>query len=116
MVGRRAIEHLFDFGRNALDSLLKNLVKQAETMALGLAATALGVGPSMSFASLLPGLLLVGIGIGFAGSQLNNVILSDVPPERSGLLFVFKVFERVAYAIVLNTGEPVVVGDIVRQP
>jgi fucose permease len=53
-------------------------------MAVGLGATALGVGPSMSFATLLPGLLLVGIGIGFAGSQLNNVILSDVPPDRSG--------------------------------
>ena len=54
------------------------------TMALGLGATAFGVGPSMSFATLLPGLLLVGVGIGFAGSQLNNVILSDVPPDRSG--------------------------------
>ena len=31
-----------------------------------------------------PGFALFGIGIGFAGSQLNNVILSDVPPERSG--------------------------------
>jgi hypothetical protein len=40
----------------------------------------------------------------------------NVPPERSGLLFVFRVFERVAYAIVLNTGEPVVVGDFVRKP
>lgn len=40
----------------------------------------------------------------------------NIPPERSGLLFVFKVFERVAYAIVLNTGEPIVVGDFVRQP
>ena len=33
---------------------------------------------------LLPGFALFGIGIGFAGSQLNNVILSDVPAERSG--------------------------------
>ncbi len=40
----------------------------------------------------------------------------NIPPERSGLLFVFKVFERVSYAIVLNTGEPIVVGDFVRQP
>ncbi len=31
-----------------------------------------------------PGFALVGVGIGFAGSQLNNVILSDVPAEASG--------------------------------
>ena len=40
----------------------------------------------------------------------------DIPPERSGLLFVFRVFDRVAYAILLNTAEPVVVGDMVRKP
>ena len=40
----------------------------------------------------------------------------NVPPERSGLLFVFRVFDRVAYAILLNTAEPVVVGDMVRKP
>ena len=40
----------------------------------------------------------------------------NIPPERSGLLFVFRVFERVSYAILLNTAEPVVVGDMVRKP
>jgi hypothetical protein len=40
----------------------------------------------------------------------------DIPPERSGLMFVFRVFNRVAYAILLNTAEPVVVGDMVRKP
>ena len=40
----------------------------------------------------------------------------NIPPERSGLLFVFRVFNRVAYAILLNTAEPVVVGDMVRKP
>ncbi len=53
-------------------------------VATGLAATAIADSPSLSFLSLLPGFILVGVGIGFAGSQLNNVILSDVPPERSG--------------------------------
>ena len=40
----------------------------------------------------------------------------DVPDERVGLLFVFRVFDRVAYAILLNTTDPVVVGDAVRKP
>lgn len=40
----------------------------------------------------------------------------DVPDERIGLLFVFRVFDRVAYAILLNTTDPVVVGDAVRRP
>jgi len=40
----------------------------------------------------------------------------NIPPERSGLLFVFKVFPRVSYAIVLNTALPVEVGDLVRKP
>jgi hypothetical protein len=40
----------------------------------------------------------------------------QVPDERVGLLFVFRVFERVSYAILLNTTDPVVVGDAVRRP
>jgi len=40
----------------------------------------------------------------------------NVPDERIGLLFVFRVFDRVSYALVLNTTDPVVVGNIVRNP
>ncbi len=40
----------------------------------------------------------------------------NVPDERIGLLFVFRVFARVSYALVLNTTDPVVVGNIVRNP
>ena len=52
--------------------------------ALGLAITALVVQASVTFLAMLPGFALFGIGIGFAGSQLTNVILSDVPAEKSG--------------------------------
>ncbi|MGZ4785642.1 MAG: MFS transporter [Acidimicrobiales bacterium] len=50
----------------------------------GLAAIAVAVSGSLTFASLLPGFALFGVGIGFAGSQLNNVILADVPSDRAG--------------------------------
>lgn len=41
-------------------------------------------GPHTTFLSLLPALVLHGIGIGFATSQLTNVVLSDIPPQKSG--------------------------------
>jgi MFS family permease len=37
-----------------------------------------------TFWQLLPGLVLHGIGIGFATSQLTNVVLSDIPPAKAG--------------------------------
>ena len=40
----------------------------------------------------------------------------QVPDERVGLMFVFRVFDRVSYAILLNTTDPVLVGDAVRRP
>ena len=39
-----------------------------------------------------------------------------VPDERTGVLMVFRVFDRVAYAIVLNSSEAVRTGDYVRAP
>jgi EmrB/QacA subfamily drug resistance transporter len=39
---------------------------------------------STTFFSLLPALMLHGIGIGFATSQLTNVVLSDIPPQKAG--------------------------------
>jgi hypothetical protein len=40
----------------------------------------------------------------------------DLPDQRYGVVFVFRVFERVAYAMVMDTSGHVSVGDIVRRP
>jgi LysM repeat protein len=39
-----------------------------------------------------------------------------LPDERYGLIFVFRVFERVSYALVIDASRPVVPGDRIRQP
>jgi EmrB/QacA subfamily drug resistance transporter len=51
---------------------------------IGLTLVAFVISPDVSFTSLLPGFVLFGSGIGFAVAQLTNVVLSDVPAERSG--------------------------------
>jgi hypothetical protein len=45
-----------------------------------------------------------------AGSQIK------LPDERSGLVFVFRVFDRVSYALVMNISRPVGVLDVVQTP
>jgi len=42
--------------------------------------------------------------------------LIKLPDERHGLLFVFRVFERVSYALILNVLDPVRPGDRFTQP
>lgn len=39
-----------------------------------------------------------------------------LPDQRYGLVFVFRVFNRIAYALVMDTDGPVAVGDRIRQP
>ncbi|MGH8679271.1 MAG: LysM peptidoglycan-binding domain-containing protein, partial [Burkholderiales bacterium] len=39
-----------------------------------------------------------------------------LPDERYGVVFVFRVFERVSYALVMNTTRPVHVLDLVQNP
>ncbi len=39
-----------------------------------------------------------------------------LPDERYGLLFVFRTFERVSYALVMETSRPVYPGDTVQTP
>lgn len=41
---------------------------------------------------------------------------AGLPPERHGLVMVVRTFERVSYALVLDTKDPVRVGDRLTQP
>jgi LysM domain len=40
----------------------------------------------------------------------------QLPDTRNGLMFVFRVFDRVSYALVMSAKTPVVVGDFVHTP
>ncbi len=56
-----------------------------------------------------------------AGRDLRDRTSADkaplrLPDERQGLMFVFRVFERVSYALVLNVEEPIRAGDRFTQP
>jgi EmrB/QacA subfamily drug resistance transporter len=53
-------------------------------LALGLGVTAAILTPTVTFVSLLPCFALFGLGIGFAGSQLTNVVLQDIPADKAG--------------------------------
>ena len=52
---------------------------------LGLIYLALSISPHLTFAQLLPGLVGYGLGAGFSVTQLTNVVLSDIPPAKSGV-------------------------------
>ena len=45
-----------------------------------------------------------------AGSALK------LPDERNGLIFVFRVFEKMSYAMVMKSSRPIYLGDIVQTP
>jgi EmrB/QacA subfamily drug resistance transporter len=53
--------------------------------AIGLVALALVLSPHVTLPALLPGMSLFGVGYGFASAQLVNVILADVPKDRTGV-------------------------------
>lgn len=49
----------------------------------------------------------------FEGQAEQSHVLPD---ERYGLIFIFRVFDRVAYALVTSAARPVMQGDAVRKP
>lgn len=46
----------------------------------------------------------------------DKVESTRLPDERYGLVFVFRVFDRVSYALVMNASRPVQIGDVVITP
>jgi hypothetical protein len=46
----------------------------------------------------------------------ENVPLIQLPPERYGLVFVFRTFDAVSYGLVMESSRPVEPGDLVRTP
>lgn len=48
--------------------------------------------------------------------SVQNGALIKLPDERIGVVFVFRVFDRMAYGLVLETTQPTLPGDRVTQP
>ena len=46
----------------------------------------------------------------------TNAKVVKLPDERNGLVFVFRVFDRVSYALVMSAARSVKVGDIAQKP
>jgi hypothetical protein len=50
------------------------------------------------------------VGVAHTGGPLK------LPDERNGLVFVFRVFDRMSYALVMRSTAPIYVGDVVKTP
>ncbi len=53
--------------------------------AVGIFFTTILIGPTVAGIALALPLFVYGIGVGLATAQLTSIVLSDIPPERSGL-------------------------------
>jgi hypothetical protein len=54
-----------------------------------------------------------------AAPATGGAVLSgplQLPDERNGLIFVFRVFEKMSYAMVLRSTQPLYIGDVVQTP
>ena len=49
-------------------------------------------------------------------NAVNRKEKIKLPPERYGMVFVFRVFDKVSYGLVMNSTRPVNVLDVVRTP
>jgi len=61
------------------------------------------------------------LAVDLGGTRVDNRYKGEkttyqIPDTRNGLIFVFRVFDRVSYAMIMNATVPVVVGDSVRTP
>ena len=65
-------------------------------------------------ADIAAGRALVGARMQSAGMAADAAV--KLPEERYGLVMVFRVFERVSYALVMNISKPVRRSDIVQNP
>jgi hypothetical protein len=70
---------------------LTRVVNTTVVVRIGLAAEAVGLvliahtaTPSITFLKLLPGLIVFSLGLGFASSQLTNVVLSKIEKRHAG--------------------------------
>lgn len=50
------------------------------------------------------------VGIAASGTTLK------LPDERNGLVFVFRVFEKMSYGMVMSATRPIYIGDVVQTP
>jgi hypothetical protein len=50
------------------------------------------------------------VGVAAVGTTIK------LPDERNGLVFVFRVFEKMSYAMVMSSTRPIAIGDVVRTP
>ena len=49
-------------------------------------------------------------------AKYESVASYKLPNSRNGMLFVFRVFDKVAYALVMSAARPITLGDVVRTP